>query len=76
MLWSMPTGDSDYATRIRLAKTSFTKSLSLDGTVAPLNISRVQKGERDVWQRRCWEHTIRDERDFQMRLDYIQAQAE
>ena len=69
MLWTMPTGDADYATRIRLVKTSFTKSLGLIGSVA--NKSRAQKGEREVWQRRYWEHTIRDERDFQMRLDYI-----
>ena len=70
LLWTMPEGDADYATRIRLAKAEFTKSLALSG-VASANLSRAQKGERDVWQRRYWEHTIRDDRDFQVRLDYI-----
>ena len=71
VLWTMPGDDADYATRIRLAKTFFTKSLDLRGATETANKSRAQKGERDVWQRRYWEHTIRDEHDFQMRLDYI-----
>ena len=71
VLWTMPDGDADYATRIRLVKTEFTKSLRLDDRVTPANKSRANKGERDVWQRRYWEHTIRDAHDFQVRLDYI-----
>ena len=71
VLWTMPDGDADYATRIRLVKTEFTKSLTLGGLVASVNKSRVQKGEREIWQRRYFEHTIRDERDFQARFDYI-----
>jgi hypothetical protein len=31
----------------------------------------VGKGERGVWQRRFWEHAIRDERDFSLHCDYI-----
>ena len=34
-------------------------------------ISRRQKGEADVWQRRFWEHLIRDERDFSNHVEYI-----
>ena len=67
----MPDGDADYAARIRLVKTEFTKSLPLDDAVASTNNSRALKGEREVWQRRYWEHTIRDECDFHVRLDYI-----
>ncbi|PZV06762.1 MAG: hypothetical protein DCF32_09050 [Leptolyngbya sp.] len=33
--------------------------------------SRVRKGEQAVWQRRFWEHQIRDERDFAQHVDYI-----
>lgn len=29
------------------------------------------KGEYNVWQRRFWEHTVRDEGDFQAHVDYI-----
>jgi putative transposase len=54
-LWTLPDGDADYATRWRLLKTYFTKSL---GIATP-------------WQRRYWEHTIRDERDFANHIDYI-----
>ena len=71
VLWTMPDGDADYATRIRLVKTEFTKSLPLNDWPAAPSKSRAHKGEREVWQRRYWEHTIRNERDFQVRLDYI-----
>ena len=71
VLWTMPECDADYATRIRLVKTEFTKSLALGDAGPSSNRSRAQKRERDVWQRRYWEHTIRDEIDFQVRLDYI-----
>ncbi len=70
VLWTLPDHDSDYATRIRLAKTAFTKSLDLSRSGSS-NVSRKAKGERDVWQRRYWEHMIRDERDFRVHLDYI-----
>jgi len=33
--------------------------------------SRLRKGERSIWQRRYWEHTLRDERDFSRHVDYI-----
>jgi putative transposase len=33
--------------------------------------SRLRKGERGIWQRRYWEHTLRDERDFSRHVDYI-----
>jgi putative transposase len=73
MIWTLPEADADYATRIRLIKTAFTKDLpSRDGRVAT-NESRKSKRERDVWQRRYWEHVISDERDFHTHLDYIHA---
>ncbi len=30
-----------------------------------------RRGERGIWQRRYWEHTIRDDRDLAVHLDYI-----
>jgi len=33
--------------------------------------SRTQQNYKPVWQKRFYEHTIRDERDFKLRLDYI-----
>jgi putative transposase len=71
LLCTLPDGDADYPTRVRLIKTAFTRAMrsrTTDGEASP---SRTAKGERGVWQRRYWEHTIRDERDFQAHLDYI-----
>jgi len=31
----------------------------------------MRKREKAVWQRRFWEHTIRDEHDWQRHMDYI-----
>ena len=36
-----------------------------------ISASRAAKGERGIWQRRYWEHTIRDERDFARHVDYV-----
>jgi putative transposase len=73
IIWTLPDADADYATRIRLIKTAFTKGLSSRGGPVATSESRANKGECDVWQRRFWEHVIRDERDFQAHLDYIHA---
>lgn len=70
-LWTLPQGDSDYATRVRLIKTYCTKSGELRHAKPERSESRASKGEQSVWQRRYWEHTIRDEVDFQAHLDYI-----
>jgi putative transposase len=71
MIWDLPEGDADYATRIRLAKSAFTKELPTASLNTPSNDSRATKGERTVWQRRYWEHVIRDENDFHAHVDYI-----
>ena len=33
--------------------------------------ARVRKGERGIWQRRCWEHGIREDRDYAAHVDYV-----
>jgi putative transposase len=71
LLCSLPEGDADYPTRLRLIKTSFTRSLLAGRGGTERTRGRLAKGEQAVWQRRYWEHTIRDERDFQAHLDYI-----
>jgi putative transposase len=67
-LWQLPDGDDDFPLRWRLIKSRF--SLRID-TGERTSSSRVRKGERGIWQRRYWEHAIRDERDYQTHLDYI-----
>jgi putative transposase len=68
MIWTLPEADADYATRIRLIKTAFTKDQLSRIGFGTVNDSRASKGEGNVWQRRYWEHVIRDERDFQAHL--------
>jgi hypothetical protein len=43
----------------------------LDPAGGRISQSRAAKGERGIWQRRYWEHTIRDETDFNRHVDYI-----
>jgi putative transposase len=67
-LWTLPEGDSDFPRRWRDIKTAFSKSLP-----ATEQRSRfmVHRGERGIWQRRYWEHTIRDDRDYAAHIDYV-----
>ena len=67
-IWTLPDGDSGFATRWRLLKAAFSRSLPLCEQVSA---SRQRKRERGVWQRRYWEHTIRDDDDFARHADYI-----
>ncbi|WP_107847372.1 REP-associated tyrosine transposase [Litoreibacter ponti] len=72
-MWTMPQDDWDYSTRWRLLKTRFTRSvLATMGAEHPpyLSASKRRKVERGIWQRRFWEHCIRDERDFETHLEY------
>lgn len=68
-IWTLPAGDADFATRWRLIKSAF--SAALPRADKRLSESRAAKGERGIWQRRYWEHTLRDEHDFARHLDYI-----
>jgi putative transposase len=53
---------------MRLIKSEFSKHIAAGEKRSP---SRLGKGERGIWQRRYWEHTVRDERDFARHCDYI-----
>ena len=67
-IWRMPDHDSDYSKRWRLIKQRFSKSIDWQDALIP---SRRDKGERNIWQRRFWEHQIRDKRDLQNHVDYV-----
>jgi putative transposase len=67
-IWRLPEGDADFATRWRLIKSAFSRSVA---TGERISDSRAAKGERGIWQRRYWEHTIRDDNDFARHMDYI-----
>jgi len=67
-VWKLPEGDSDYAGRWRIIKTQFTRKLAPSRSRRP---SQARRGEKGIWQRRFWEHRIRDDRDLQVHVDYI-----
>lgn len=64
----LPPNDADFATRWRLIKMGFSKGLPRTENLSAISIRR---GERGIWQRRYWEHLIRDERDYQAHMDYV-----
>jgi putative transposase len=66
-VWTLPEGDADYSGRWRAIKAGFTHELV--GRGVPL--ARNGKGEYDLWQRRFWEHTVRDETDWARHVDTI-----
>lgn len=71
-LWSLPPGDSAYSQRIGLVKLRFTQAWPGMGAAEEcVSASRHKHRERDVWQRRFWEHTIRDEEDYERHVEYI-----
>lgn len=67
-VWRLPKNDADYSNRWRRIKASFSRALPHG---EPVSNSRSEKGERGIWQRRFWEHTIRDEEDLRRHLDYV-----
>lgn len=67
-VWTLPDGDEDFPTRWRLIKKAFSRRLPAGEPRSP---SRRRRGEREIWQRRYWEHAIRDERDFAAHVDYV-----
>ncbi|MCK1743285.1 transposase [Bradyrhizobium sp. 139] len=64
---TLPNADADFPGRWRRIKSHFTHQLAASG----VPISRNHRGEFALWQRRFWEHTIRDESDFERCADYI-----
>jgi putative transposase len=67
-IWTLPEGDRDYATRWRLIKSAFSRALPSGERISA---SRAARAERGIWQRRYWEHTLRDDRDVARHMDYI-----
>jgi len=65
---TLPNHNNGYATRWRLIKAGFSRQLSNHEQVTE---SRKRKGERGIWQRRYWEHLIRDDDDYERHADYI-----
>ena len=70
-IWELPEGDTDYSMRLSLMKRKFTQRMQNKIEVKEPSASMQRKREGGIWQRRFWEHRIRDEKDYEAYCDYI-----
>ena len=71
-IWQMPPEDSDYSKRWSMIKRTFSKCfVAAGGSALAQSDSHRNKRELGVWQRRFWEHRIRDEDDYWNHVHYI-----
>src|SRR6267154_3834295 len=66
-IWTLPEDDADFSTRWSLIKSGFSRGLD----ARPRSQSKLAKREKGVWQRRYWEHAIRNEADLERHIDYV-----
>ncbi len=64
----LPEGDADFSIRWQLIKQAFSRGVP--ASTSP-SASKIRKREKGIWQRRFWEHEIRDDSDLQDHVDYI-----
>jgi putative transposase len=67
-LWTLPEGDADFSTRWSLIKSGFSRGIN---SALSRSTSKISKREKGIWQRRYWEHAIRDDADYERHVDYI-----
>jgi putative transposase len=71
-IWRLPVDDADFSTRWMLVKQGFTRKIEEGGFLQGRpSWRRGRTAERSVWQRRFWEHRIRDDEDFARHVEYI-----
>jgi putative transposase len=66
-VWELPEHDVDFSARWNLIKSGFSRGLQAGSR----STSKLRKREKGIWQRRYWEHAIRDDADLQRHVDYI-----
>ena len=67
-IWTLPQADADFSTRWKLLKGYFSRHIAKGEGISA---SRKSRRERGIWQRRFWEHLLRDQNDFNRHVDYI-----
>ena len=71
-IWTLPEHQDDYSLRWKEIKRLFTKAyIEKNGHLGITNFSQLRRGEGGIWQRRFWEHFIRDDEDMNCHIDYI-----
>jgi putative transposase len=75
-IWTLPPDDADYSTRWAAIKATFTRNwLAAGGRERARSASRVHNRRRGVWQRKFWEHRIRDAQDLERHMNYLHYNA-
>jgi putative transposase len=69
-IWKLPENDADYSRRWRIIKRKVSQHC-IAHLYGGTTESRTKRREKNLWQRRFWEHRIRDEKDFEMHVNYI-----
>jgi len=83
-VWTLPDGDADFSTRWGAVKARFSMGVRRAGFTPPPHLPKIttgqftganpglrtHKGELAIWQRRFWEHSIRDNADFENHVNY------
>jgi putative transposase len=67
-VWSLPPDDADFSLRWNLIKRNFSIGLPAH---AQRTSSKVARREKGIWQRRFWEHAIRNDADLEKHVNYI-----
>jgi putative transposase len=67
-IWSLPPGDSNFPLRWSLIKSGFSRRLA---GPAARSSGKIDKRDKGIWQRRYWEHAIRNDKDLERHVDYI-----
>lgn len=70
-IWTLPEGDSDFSTRWMMIKRAVSLECRHAYPYPEVCASRLRHRESVIWQRRFWEHQLRDENDFERHADYI-----
>ncbi|MCF7529229.1 REP-associated tyrosine transposase [Neisseria lisongii] len=70
LIMQLPEKDNNFSRRIQVLKTNFSKRLPKE-CQGNFNQSREKRGELGIWQRRFWEHRIKDDEDLSKHIDYI-----
>jgi putative transposase len=67
-IWTLPPGDDDFPNRWKAIKIRFVRGIPWGERRSAVHVSH---GERGIWQRRYWEHLIRDDGDYARHMDYL-----
>lgn len=71
-VWRLPPDDADFSSRWARIKSLFSRYYRKESHAASaVGASRQRRREVQIWQRRFWEHLIRDDEDLRRHVEYI-----